>query len=104
MIKSEFKKLFGDIKIEHCFASKGGSIFIELKDAESAKMIVKDWKETFFTGNGGGKTICNLLETIQNSVIVKEVPTHLEENEIATEIASHYPGAKVKHFIRSGNS
>ncbi len=38
-IKKEFNKLFRQVPIEHCFASKGGSIFIEFKDETTANMV-----------------------------------------------------------------
>ena len=104
-IKREFNKLFKGVPIEHCFASKGGSIFIELADKETARNVADNWKETYFTDTKSGTrgTICTLLSSIQNSVIVKQVPITLEEDYIADSIREFYPGAQVKRFVKAGN-
>ena len=94
--------------IEHCFTSKGGSIFIELADNKTAEEIVNCWKETYFTDTNSlkspqGGTICTLLSVIQNSVIVKQVPVTLEEDYITEILKDSYPGVSVKRFVKAGN-
>ena len=104
-IKKEFNKLYRDVPIEHCFASKGGSIFIELASEEEATRVVNSWKTSFFADSNRGPrdgTVCKLLSSIQNSVIVKAVPTEFKEDFIQDCIQENYPGAQVKRFVKAG--
>ena len=105
-IKKEFNKLFKDVPIEHCFASKGGSIFIELTNEDEARRVVEGWKTSFFADDHSDSnkgTVCKLLSSIQNSVIIKAVPTEMDEKLIEESIQGTYPGAKVKRFVKAGN-
>ena len=105
-IKKEFNKLYKDVSIEHCFASKGGSIFIELTDEDQVRKVVESWKPPFFADDHRDPhrgTVCKLLSSIQNSVIIKAVPTEIEEEHIQDSIQGIYPGAKVKRFVKTGN-
>ena len=105
-IKKEFNKLYKDVSIEHCFASKGGSIFIELTDEDQVRKVVESWKTSFFADDHRDPhrgTVCKLLSCIQNSVIIKAVPTEIEEEYIQECIQGTYPGAKVKRFVKTGN-
>ena len=104
-IKTEFNKLYRDVPIEHCFASKGGSIFIELASEDEAMRVVNSWKTSFFADSNRGPqdgTVCKLLSSIQNSVIVKDVPTEFKEDFIQKCIQENYPGAQVKRFVKAG--
>ncbi|KAL5252234.1 hypothetical protein ACHWQZ_G015129 [Mnemiopsis leidyi] len=105
-IKKEFNKLYEGVSIENCFASKGGSIFIELTNEDVAKKVVDNWKTYYFTDRDKGPkegTVCKLLSSVQNSVIVKAVPTDLAEEFIEKSIEELYPGARVKRFVKTGN-
>ena len=101
-IRSSFNSLFRDMKIKHCFVSKGGSIFIELDSEEDATSVQNAWKKEFFTNPNvnNAVTSCTLFAKIQNSIILKGVSPDITDDELTNMLSSKYPSAKTKRFIK----
>ena len=106
-IKQTFNQNFPDIAIRNAFLSKGGTVFIELKDKEAAKKVIENWKGHYFSSgnsktgssNSDISTICKLLSEKNKSIILKEIPTDITDEELTKEIGKQYPEAVAKRFV-----
>ena len=104
-IKQTFNQHFTDVKINNAFISKGGTVFLEFKDPETANKVKNNWEGHFFTrvsSEGSSrlcKTTCKILSEKNKSVILKHVPTDIRDEELTKEIATQYPSAVATRFI-----
>ena len=74
VIKSEFNKLFKRMKINSCFATAKGSVFVELTTEDDAKQVVRDWKSSNFKVlNSAKDTMATLLLDKGAQGIIKDV-------------------------------
>ena len=103
-IRREFNKKFKDVVLERCYATAGGSFFLEVESKEKAEELDADWDNTLFGGNNGLRDA-----TLDNSigVIKNVVDDGMTEEEIATALRSTVELAKnsrvefFKHQMRN---
>ena len=106
MIKKNFRAIFGDINIKHCFTSKGGTVFIELESEDDVEHIKCEWQKEYFTINNnrqdstGKGTSCVKLADLKRCVLAKDVPTDISDTDLQLSISKNYPSATVKRFVR----
>ena len=64
--------------------------------------IKTEWKESYFTCSSidGAKTTCRSLADLQNSVIIKHVPTNMTDEEITQIISESYESASARRFVK----
>ena len=106
LIKKNFRAIFGDINIKHCFTSKGGTVFIELESEDDVEHIKCEWQKVYFTINNnrhdstGKGTSCVKLADLKRCVLAKDVPTDISDTDLQLAINKNYPSATVKRFVR----
>ena len=104
-IKSIFNSHFPGVKINSCFISKGGSIFIECDEESEAIRVKEEWRPHFFNPVGAKeedcKTTCKLFADLQRSLLIKMVPIEISDAELQIGVSKLYPRATVKRFIKS---
>lgn len=101
-IRSAFNQHFKNVRIENCFVSKGGSVFIELSSEEDALSVQKAWKKEFFSEStvNNASTTCTLFAALQNSVLLKGISLDIPDNELLSAVESQFPGAQARRFVK----
>lgn len=87
-IRREFNKKYKDVVLEKCYATSGGSIFLEVESKEKAGELDADWDNTLFGGNNGlrDSSLDNAIGVIKNVVNLDE---DLSMSEIETALRSN---------------
>ena len=101
-IKRQFNNIYKGVVITSCFATKGGSVFIQLDREEEAVRVVDTWSPSFFSGgNNHTATKCKLLARMNTSVIVKGVDTSITESDLTHTLEKTYSGVTVTRFVKN---
>ena len=103
-IRSAFNKKYPDVVIESCYATSGGSFYLEVESKEKAEALDNSWDKDLFGGNSGLRDA-----SVDNQIgVIKNVECHgLTEANIEDIIRTSLQlkeGTQVEFFKRKNRS
>lgn len=103
-IRSAFNKKYPDVVIESCYATSGGSFYLEVESKEKAEALDNSWDKGLFGGNSGLRDA-----SVDNQIgVIKNVECHgLTEANIEDSIRTSLQlkeGTQVEFFKRKNRS
>jgi hypothetical protein len=103
-IRSAFNKKYPDVVIESCYATSGGSFYLEVESKEKAEALDNSWDKDLFGGNSGLRDA-----SVDNQIgVIKNVECHgLTEANIEGSIRTSLQlkeGTQVEFFKRKNRS
>ena len=103
-IRSAFNKKYPDVVIESCYATSGGSFYLEVESKEKAEALDNSWDKDLFGGNSGLRDA-----SVDNQIgVIKNVECHgLTEANIEDIIRTSLQlkeGTQVEFFKQKNRS
>ena len=105
-IKKEFNKHFQSCKIVAAFPTRSGALIIEMASRGEAEKVCQEWKPSHFSCQNipNAATSCVILGDMKNlKVVIKNVPLHVSDIEVSSELSSTFDGATFKRFVNHNN-